>query len=49
VISKSDPFSLLPNLLHHLAQFIPVTLFGWLLLVKEQMSLGDLAAIKTGK
>ena len=37
------------SLLHHLAQYIPVTLFGWILLVKEQMSLGDLAAIKTGK
>lgn len=37
------------SLLHHLAQYIPVTLFGWILLIKEQMSLGDLAAIKTGK
>jgi uncharacterized protein (TIRG00374 family) len=36
------------SLLHHLAQYIPVTLYGWILLVKEQMSLGDLAAIKTG-
>jgi len=37
------------SLLHHLAQYIPVTLFGWILLIKEQMSLGDLAAMKTGK
>jgi uncharacterized protein (TIRG00374 family) len=37
------------SLLHHLAQYIPVTLFGWILLIKEQMSLGDLAAIRTGK
>jgi len=37
------------SLLHHLAQYIPVTLFGWILLVKEQMSLGDLAAIRTDK
>jgi len=37
------------SLLHQMAQYIPVTLFGWILLVKEQMSLGDLAAIKTGK
>ncbi len=37
------------SLLYHLAQYIPVTLFGWILLIKEQMSLGDLAAIKTGK
>ena len=37
------------SLLHHLAQYIPVTLFGWILLIKEQMPLGDLAAIKTGK
>jgi uncharacterized protein (TIRG00374 family) len=37
------------SLLHHMAQYIPVTLFGWILLIKEQMSLGDLAAIKTGK
>jgi uncharacterized protein (TIRG00374 family) len=37
------------SLLHHLAQYIPVTLFGWILLIKEQMSLSDLAAIKTGK
>jgi hypothetical protein len=37
------------SLLHHLAQYISVTLFGWILLIKEQMSLGDLAAIKTGK
>jgi glycosyltransferase 2 family protein len=35
------------SLLHHLAQYIPVTLFGWILLIKEQMSLGDLAAIRT--
>ncbi len=35
------------SLLHHLAQYIPVTLFGWILLLKEQMSLGDLAAIRT--
>ena len=34
------------SLLHHLAQYIPVTLFGWCLLIKEQMSLGDLAAIR---
>ena len=37
------------SLLHHLAQYVPVTLFGWILLVKEQMSLGDLAAIKSSK
>jgi len=37
------------SLLHHMAQYIPVTLFGWILLIKEQMSLGDLAAIKTSK
>jgi hypothetical protein len=37
------------SLLYHLAQYIPVTLFGWILLIKEQMSLGDLAVIKTGK
>ena len=37
------------SLLHHLSQYIPVTLFGWILLVREQMSLGDLAAIKSGK
>jgi len=37
------------SLLHHLSQYIPVTLFGWILLIKEQMSLGDLAAIKSGK
>jgi len=35
------------SLLHHLSQFIPVTLFGWILLVKEQMSLGDLAAVSS--
>lgn len=34
------------SVLHHMAQYIPITLFGWILLVKEQMSLGDLAAIK---
>jgi len=37
------------SLLYHLGQYIPVTLFGWILLIKEQMSLGDLAAIKSGK
>jgi len=37
------------SLLHHMAQYIPVTLFGWILLIKEQMSLGDLAAIRTEK
>jgi hypothetical protein len=37
------------SLLHHLSQYIPVTLFGWILLVKEQMSLGDLAAIRAEK
>jgi len=37
------------SLLHHLSQYIPVTLFGWILLVKEQMSLGDLAAIGAEK
>jgi glycosyltransferase 2 family protein len=37
------------SLLHHLAQYVPVTLFGWILLVKEQMSLGDLAAIRNSK
>jgi glycosyltransferase 2 family protein len=37
------------SLLHHLSQYIPVTLFGWILLVREQMSLGDLAAIKTAE
>jgi len=34
------------SLLQHLSQYIPVTLFGWLLLIKEQMSLGDLVAIR---
>jgi uncharacterized membrane protein YbhN (UPF0104 family) len=34
------------SVLHHMAQYIPITLFGWILLVREQMSLGDLAAIK---
>jgi uncharacterized protein (TIRG00374 family) len=37
------------SVLHHLSQYIPVTLFGWILLIKEQMSLGDLAAIKSEK
>ena len=37
------------SLLHHLAQYIPVTLFGWILLIKEQMSFADLAAIRTAK
>lgn len=37
------------SLLHHMAQYIPVTLFGWILLIKEQMSLGDLAAIHAEK
>ena len=37
------------SLLYHLAQYVPVTLFGWILLIKEQMSLSDLAAIKTAK
>lgn len=37
------------SLLHHMAQYIPVTLFGWILLIKEQMSLGDLAAIRAEK
>ena len=37
------------SLLHHMAQYIPVTLFGWILLVKEQMSLGDLVAIRPEK
>ena len=37
------------SLLHHLAQYIPVTLYGWILLLKEQMSLGDLAAIRSQK
>ena len=35
------------SLVHHLSQYIPITLCGWLLLVREQMSLGELAAIKT--
>jgi uncharacterized membrane protein YbhN (UPF0104 family) len=34
------------SIVHHLSQYIPVTLFGWILLLKEQMSLGDLAAIR---
>jgi uncharacterized membrane protein YbhN (UPF0104 family) len=34
------------SIVHHLSQYIPVTLFGWILLIKEQMSLGDLAAIR---
>lgn len=34
------------SLLQHLSQYIPVTLFGWLLLIKEQMSLGDLVAFR---
>ena len=37
------------SLVHHLSQYIPITLFGWILLVKEQMSLGDLAAIRKEK
>jgi uncharacterized protein (TIRG00374 family) len=37
------------SLLHHLAQYIPVTLFGWILLIKEQMSLADLTAIRSAK
>ena len=34
------------SLLQHLSQYIPITLFGWWLLIKEQMSLGDLLAIR---
>ncbi|TMA88108.1 MAG: flippase-like domain-containing protein [Deltaproteobacteria bacterium] len=34
------------SLLQHLSQYIPVTFFGWLLLIKEQMSLGDLVAFR---
>jgi uncharacterized protein (TIRG00374 family) len=34
------------SIVHHLSQYIPVTLFGWILLIREQMSLGDLAAIR---
>lgn len=34
------------SLVFHISQFVPVTLMGWLLLLREQMKLSDLSSIK---
>jgi uncharacterized membrane protein YbhN (UPF0104 family) len=34
-------------LLYHASQFVPVTLFGWLFLVREHVSLGDALRTRT--
>lgn len=34
------------SLIFHFSQYVPVTLIGWLLLLREQMALSDLSSIK---
>jgi uncharacterized protein (TIRG00374 family) len=36
-------------ILYHASQFVPITLIGWLFLVREQMSLGDVARVRAGE
>ena len=36
-------------ILYHASQFVPITLIGWLFLVREQMSLGDVARARAGE
>jgi len=43
-VDESEAFGF--SLVFHLSQFVPLTLTGWLLLLREQMALSDLTTIK---
>ncbi|MFQ5903633.1 MAG: lysylphosphatidylglycerol synthase transmembrane domain-containing protein [Candidatus Binatia bacterium] len=43
-VDESEAFGF--SLVFHVSQFVPLTLFGWLLLLREQMALSDLATLK---
>ena len=43
-VDESEAFGF--SLVFHVSQFVPLTLIGWLLLLREQMALSDLTTIK---
>jgi uncharacterized protein (TIRG00374 family) len=43
-VDESEAFGF--SLVYHMSLFVPITLIGWLLLLKEQMALSDLSTMK---